>query len=337
MNENKVIDCSSGINPLGPSNKIKSAVRKAIKKINNSSCMEMNRLKRFFDSKFNLSSENMLFANSLNELIYLVPDVLKPERVLIAGPALDIYEEAARLSGAEVSYINAAEAGGFVFNMSWILKNLKNTDLVFLANPNRVTGKMIPWEKLCEVLSVTPKGGPHFMIDESLIEFAGADDYPLDMIHKGNFTILRTTAYFYGMPGLELAYAVSSPEVIQLYEKKKHWDINLLSVEAAGTAYKDSTFNKASRQYLLSEKKAMLRRLDKIEWLRVYDTDTNVVLVKIDKNPEEVTQKLRRAGLGVRDCGEIKGLERSFLRITVMKHENNLKLISALNRFYQNE
>lgn len=343
MKENKFIDCSSGINPLGPSNKIKSAVRKAIKKINNSSCMEMDGLKRLFDSKFNLSSENMIFANSLKELIYLVPDVLHPKRVLIAGPALDIYEDAAQLTGAEVSYINATEADGFVFNMSWILKNLENIDLVFLANPNRVTGKMIPWKKLREVLAVMPNGGPHFVIDESLIEFAGPDDYPLEaqpaslMIHKGNFTILRTTAYFYGMSGLELAYAISSPEVIQLYEKKKHWDINLLSIEAARTAYKDTTYSKASKQYMLFEKKAMMRMLDKIEWIRVYDTDTNIILVKIDKNPDRVAEKLKKAGLDIRDCSDIKGLDKSFFSVSVLKHENNLKLISTLNRFYQNE
>ncbi len=343
LKENKFIDCSSGVNPLGPSNKVKAALRKAVKKINNSPYIEMKQLQRLFESKFGITPDNMLFANSLKELIYLIPEVLNPKRVLIVGPALDIYEDAAQLSGAEVSYINAAEADGFVFDMSCILKNLKNIDLVFLAAPNRVTGKMIPREKLLEIMTVLPKGGPHFVIDEALIEFASVGDSILEtqpaslMIHKSNFTILRTTAYFYGMPGLELAYAVSSPEVIQLYEKKKHWDINLLSVEAARAAFKDTTYRKASRQYTLLEKKAMIRLLNKIEGIRVYDTDTNIILVKLDNNPEEVTQKLRRAGFGVRDCGEIKGLDRSFFRISVLKHENNLKLISALKRFYQIE
>ena len=331
MTKNKLIDVSSGVNPLGPSSKIKSAVRKAIKKINDSSNIELDGLNKLFNSKFKVSSENMIFANSLKELIYLIPDVLNPGRVLIAGPALDIYEDAAQLTGADVSYIHAAEAAGFVFDMSWILKNLNNIDLVFLASPNRVTGKMIPRKSLNEVITALPKGGPHFVIDESLIEFAGTDDYYADMIQKGNLTILRTTAYFYGMSGLELAYAVSSPEVIQLYENKKHWDLNLLSVEAARTAYKDTTYSKASKQYMLIEKKAMMIRLNKIEWIRVYDTDTNIILVKIDENPDRVAEKLKRAGLSIRDCSEIKGLDKSFFSISVLKHETNLKLISCLS------
>lgn len=331
------MDCSSGVNPLGPSNKVKAALRKAIKKINNSSYMEINRLKRFFESKFRLSSENMIFANSFKQLIYMIPEVLNPKRVLIVGPSSEIYEDAALLIGSEVSYLNASEANGFLFNMSWTMNNLKNTDLVFLSNPSRVTGKMVPSEKIYEIINLMSNGGPHFVIDESLIEFAGVDDYNPDIINKGNCTILRTTAYFYGMSGLELAYAVSSPEVIKSYEKNKHWDINMLSVEAARTAFKDKAYIRASRKHMLFEKKALMRIFNKIEWITAYDTDTNIILIKINKNHELVMQELKRAGLFVRDCAEIRGLDKSFFRISVMKHENNLKLISVMKKVYQPE
>ena len=330
MKEFKLIDGSSGVSPLGPSNKVKAAVRKAVKKINNGPCIEMAGLKRLFKSKFGLSTENVLFANSIKELIYLVPAVLKPARVLIAGPALDIYEDAARSAGAEVSYISAVGADGFVFDMSRIKENVNNIDLVFLANPNRVTGRLIPRKMIREILTLKPCGHTHFVIDEALIDFAGLDDCHDYIIHN-DITILRTTAYYYGVPGLALAYAVSSPEVIRSYEKKRHWEVNLLSIEAARTAYKDSTYSKAIKQYMSAEKKTIFRMLRKIDWIGVYETDTNVFLVKIDKDTEEVALKLKRAGLYIRDCGDIKGLDRSFFRISVMKHENNLKLISALN------
>jgi len=331
LKENKLIDGSSGVSPLGPSNKVKSSVRKAIKKINKVSCGNCVLLKRLFESKFGLSPENMLFANSLKELIYLIPYVLKPKRVLIVGPALNIYEDASQSAGAEVLYLNAMETDGVAFDLSLIHKNINNKDLVFLANPNRIAGKMIPREKIREAIAVMKSASPHFVIDESLIDFAGSFDFLNDILYKGNLTILRTTAFFYGMPGLELAYAVSSPEIINLYRKNKHWEINPLTVEAAATAYKDSAYIKTLKQYMLFEKKMIIRMLNKIEWIKIYDTDANIILIKINKNSDEVTQKLKSAGLDIRDCGEIKGLDRSYLRISVMKHENNLKLISALS------
>ena len=329
MKENKLIDVSSGVSPLGPSNKVKASIRKAIKKINRGPCEKSDLLIRLFESKFGLSPENMLFANSLKELVYLVPDVLKPRKVLIVGPALNMYEDASESAGAEVSYINAMETDGVDFDIS--LNKLKDIDLVFLANPNRISGKMISREKISEAIAVMKSECPHFVIDESLIDFAGPHDYLNDIIYKGTLTILRTTAFFYGMPGLELAHAVSSPETIELYRKKKHWEINPLTVEAAVTAYKDSTYIKASKQFMLREKKMMIRMLNKIEWIKTFDTDVNIVLIKINKNSDKVAQRLMRAGLEIRDCGEIKGLDRSYFRISVMKHENNLKLISALS------
>ena len=328
MKENKLIDGSSGISPLGPSNKVKASVRKAIKKINKGPCEDCVFLKRLFESKFGLSPENILFANSLKELVYLVPDVLKPRRVLIVGPALNIYENASQAAGAEVSYINAMETDGFAFDISL----LNDKDLVFVANPNRISGKMIPREKLIEAIAVMKSGRPHFVIDEALIDFAGSHDYLNEILHKGNLTILRTTAFFYGMPGLELAYAVSSPEIINSYRKNKHWDINPLTVQASATAYKDSAYIKASKQFMLREKEMIIRRLSNIEWIKIYDTDTNIILIKINTNSDEVTQRLKRAGVDIKDCGGIKGLDRSFLRLSVMKHEKNLKLISVLSR-----
>ena len=335
MKEDKIIDASSGVNPLGPSNKVKSAVRKAIKMINHGSLMKTEGLKRLFESKFGLSPENVLFANSLKELIYLIPNVLNPSRVLIVGPALDMYQDAALSAGAEVLILNAGEEEDFSVDISHIRENTENIDLVFLANPNRITGRMISLETLRETISVLPSGSPHFVIDESMVEFAESGVYPDDMITHGNITILRTTAFFYGMPGLELACAVSSSEVINEYKKRKHWEINLLSAEAARTAHKDLTYKKASQQYLQREKNMMIRMLNKIKWITVYESDTNILLIKVAHDADEFIQKLRRAGFDIKDCGDICGLGSSFFRLGVMKHENNLKFIAALSRFTQ--
>jgi threonine-phosphate decarboxylase len=331
-----MIDVSSGVNPLGPSGRVKSAIRKAIKKINDGSYVNTVGLERFFESRFRFLPENMLFANSLKELIYLIPHVLNPGRVLIVGPALDLYQDAALSAGSEVLHMNAGGEEDFSFDVSRIQNNMENVDLVFLANPNRITGRMISWEAIREAISVLPAARPHFVIDESMLEFTGSDVYDDERITNGGITLLRTTAFFYGMPGLELAYAVSSPEVICAYKKRMRWEINLLSAEAARAAYKDLTYKKASLQYLQREKTAIFRMLKKIKWLRVYDTDSNIILVKIDKDVDEVTRTLRRAGFVIKDCGDISGLGRSFFRISVMQHEKNLKFIAALNRLNQN-
>jgi threonine-phosphate decarboxylase len=242
---------------------------------------------------------------------------------------MEIYEDAARSAGAEVSFVSAAAEDGFAFDLSRVKEDVNNAELVFLANPNRVTGRLLSRELIQEMLTLKPRQHTHFVIDETLRDFAGPDDRRADVIHD-NITILRTTANYYGVPGLALACAVASPSMIRSYEKKRHWNLNLLSIEAARAAYKDSTYSKAIKQYMSVEKKMIFRMLHKLAWIEVYETDTNIFLVRTDKDPEAVSLKLKRAGLDIRDCSDIKGLDRSFFRISVMKHEYNLKLISAL-------
>jgi threonine-phosphate decarboxylase len=326
----KLVDGSSGASPLGPSRKVKAAIRKAAKCINTPPVLEMERLRRLYRSKFGIASENLLIANSLRELLYLVAGVLNPEKVVVVGPAPETYEDAASSAGAEVIVNFALDEDYSSFDSSGMREIPPNADFVLLSNPNRITGRLLPREKIHELIAAS--GGAHFIIDEALMEFTGqfrADD---DLVQTGKVTVLRSTALFYGMAGLELAFAVSSSEMIQLYDRKAHWNINLLSIEAARAAYRDSSYIRNVHNFIERERCLITRALGKMNRVRVYDTDTNVLLVKTDEDPDKVSRELIKAGLDIRNCGRIKGLDSSFFSVAVMKHEDNLNFISTFKK-----
>jgi histidinol-phosphate/aromatic aminotransferase/cobyric acid decarboxylase-like protein len=329
---NRLVDGSSGISPFGPSDKVKAAIRKAVKNINTAPTVEMEQLKKLYHSKFGIASENLLFANSLNELIFFVIASLNPEKVLVPGPAPVLYEEAARSAGAEVFGISPSVTDEIVFDTSRMRDSISETNPVLLSSPNRITGKIFPLKEIREIVMELGNKSPHFIIDGALMQFTGELKVCQDLVQTGKITFLGTTALFYGIPGLELAFAVSSPEMIDLYSKKKHWDINLLSLEAARTAYKDSSYVRKLNKFVITEKKLITRMLGKIDGISVYDSETNVFLVKIPDNPEETVRKFKSAGLDIRNCAGINGLDSSFYSIALMKHEDNLKMISALKK-----
>jgi threonine-phosphate decarboxylase len=332
LNESKIVDGSSGVSPLGPSGRVKAAIRKAAKSINTPPMEETERLKKLFKSKFGIASENLLFANSLKELVYFVTGALNPEKVVVIGPSLELYEDAGLAAGAEVCYIPAPAPDLSGMETSGIRGILSGADIVLLSNPNRITGKVSGWEKIRETLTEPADGSPHFVVDRALMEFAGEFGADNDLLRTGKMTVLGTTALFFGLPGLEIAFAVSSSETIRIFEEKKHWEINLLSIEAARAAYKDSSYVKNLNHFIAHEKSLLFRMLSKIERIHIYDSDTNLFLVRTENSPDETGVKLRRAGLDIMNCGNIKGLDSSFFIIAVMKHENNLKFISALKK-----
>ena len=335
MNVNKIIDASSGISPVGPSKKVKSAIRRAVKNIRNYPAPELPGLIKLFSSKFGLPEENILFANSKKELVYFIPAVFRPKRVLVLGPAPEIYKVASSVSGAEVSYLNADEHSGFTIDAGVIKQKLDGIDLLFIATPNLITGKLMDRTKLYESLSVASAKKARVILDESLVEFTGNDSYYDDILNMNNVIVIRTTANFYGLPGLELAYAVSSSKTLEDLKSRKTWSINNLSVEAARTALKDHAYKKTATVYIREEKKILVNALKRQRGVTCYDSDSIMLLIKLDHQPDKIYNSLKGAGLSIKHCGDIEGLGRLFLRFSVMKHEYNLKFIKILSSCLQ--
>lgn len=330
LNESRVVDIGSGISPLGPSRKVKAAVRKAIKDIAVYPDPSLSGLRRFFSSKFGLAGESLLFANSLDELIYLIPAVFRPARVLVAGLPLSMYEKASASAGADISYITPRGDSGFRLDTGAIKQNLEGIDLLFISNPNRITGRLTDRKDLYETLKYASAKKVIVVLDESLIEFTRDDAYYENVFPGDRIIVVRTTANFYGLPGLELAWAASSAPLIGELNAGKHWHINTLAVEAARTALKDKAYRKLTRDFVDSEKRLVMKLLKKIEGITYYESDSNMLLVKLTYPDERLLTSLAGAGFFIRDGSRVKGLDRSFLRLSIMEHDKNKKLLRIL-------
>jgi histidinol-phosphate/aromatic aminotransferase/cobyric acid decarboxylase-like protein len=164
-------------------------------------------------------------------------------------------------------------------------------------------------------------------IDESLLEFTGQDRF---IAGAGNVITLRTTANFYGLPGLELAYAVSNESTIRELRMRRDCSLNILAVEAARTALKDETYRKLARRFIAAEKELLSKGLEKVSGITYFDSDSNVYLVKLERPEDRILDSFLRSGFFIRDCSDIAGLGRSFLRLSVMSHDRNLKLLRLM-------
>jgi histidinol-phosphate/aromatic aminotransferase/cobyric acid decarboxylase-like protein len=330
VKEHRVIDVSTGICPLGPSGKVKAAIRKAVGNLGLRPDPGSAGLGKFFRTKFALAEDSVLFANSLREILYLIPAVCRPRKILIAGPALNIYAEASADSGSEVGHITIGEAPGFETSAESIRRHMEAGDLLFIARPNRITGRLMDKSDLTGIIRNASEKNAFVVVDESLIEFT--DDPGLtDEIHnRKNLILLRTTAYYYGLPGLELAYAVASPELTARLRAKRTGYVNMLAAEAAKTAYKDKAYRRLAKEFMEKEKRLFAGALKKMDKVTFYDTQSNVFLVKLDCPEKDVTDALAKAGFLITDCSDIEGLGAYYLRLSVMSHDQNLKLLRIL-------
>ncbi|MDA8240256.1 MAG: aminotransferase class I/II-fold pyridoxal phosphate-dependent enzyme [Nitrospiraceae bacterium] len=325
MKEERMIDVSAGICPLGPSRKVRAAIRKAVRGVGTSADIAVRRLERLFLSKFGIPADRVLFASSLRELTGLLLSVLDAKKVVIAGGFKGLYGEDTAGTAMEVNYFNAGEDSGFVLDLDRLMQAAGGADLLIVANPDRVTGKLIDEGVFSRLRDLADRRGLRLAVDESLIEFSGIGIGPA-CGGKENIVTLRTTANYYGLPGLELAYAVSGHETVAKMRRRKCSGLNTLSVEAARAAFKDAMYRKQVEHFLLEEKRSLSRALEKAGGVTFLGSDSNVYLLKLLKRPEQFAAALARAGFFVQDCSAVDGFGEAFLRMSVLGHDKNVKL-----------
>lgn len=332
MKRGYLIDTCSGISPLGPSAKVKTAVRKALKEVKFPPERHLHKIEQFFSSKFGLSSGSLLHAQSLRELIFLIPHVFRPLKVMVIGPSLSIYEEASSAAGAETVYITADETVNFEPDPAEVREKIGGVGLLFISEPNRVTGSCMDRKILDEIISLAVSTGIKVVFDESLIDFIGDDEFSRYNYESDNIIILRTTAFFYGMPGLEFAYAASSPTVISAMKRYYHGMINHLAFEGARAALRDLTYKRETRNYIRSEKTMIYKKIEGIKELRLHASDCNMLLMKVNYPLTALVETMEREGFAINGCRNIEGLNGSFLRFSVMSHDKNHKFLRILVR-----
>ncbi len=319
-----------GSNPLGPSRKVKAAIRKAVKDINIFSGDGLARLERLFLSKYGTDRESLLFANSIRELCFAICRSLRPKKVLIVGPAPGIYQEAALAAGAAVVLLSATEKNFFLPDMPDLVEKADHCDLVFIANPNRISGMVLSETVLKQLLAALSLKDSITVIDESLIEFVDDEGCIKRAANSSKLIVLRSTASYFGLPGLELAWVSAGPALIESLRRAVQSGPSVPAIAAARTALRDKTYRKATERFMKEEKSFLRKAIADMPGMIMYDSNTNLFLLDAGDRAAEIARRAAWAGPAVAQCSDIAGLGSQFLRVAVMKHDHNLKFIKML-------
>ena len=166
----KVVDVSSGICPCGPSKKVRAAIRKAVREVCFPPDLYLWRLRKSLSSRLGIGGDSLLFANSVEELLNLISDVLRPGKVRAAGPLLDLHREVENLHDKE---------GGFSSEDGAVAPAKEGTCLVFFSQPNRITGQLADDVRIGNVINFSGEEDTLVVVDESLIEFTAFTFIPI--------------------------------------------------------------------------------------------------------------------------------------------------------------
>lgn len=258
------------------------------------------------------------------------------KRIAILNPTFSEYGRGAKLNNLEVINFHLKEEDNFSIDLDEIQKNIDKFDSLFVCNPNNPNGKV---KDLNELLDLMIENNKLLIVDETFMEFVGNEEkYTLinRVEETPNLFILKAVTKFFGMPGLRLGYGVTTNEQIikNIYEYKEPWTINSFAENLSNYLFKDKEYIRNSKDYYINERKFMLEELRKIPQLKVYDTDTNFVLMKL-KDREANLLKLElfeKYNILIRDASNFIGLYKNYVRVAIKGHEDNKILIESLKK-----
>lgn len=333
-NENDIIDFSSNVNPHIISD-LGKYVLEGLEKSRSYPDINYTNLRNNISDYIKVDSELIIPGNGATEIIYLLMKSIK-KRLAILNPTFSEYGRGAKLNNLEVLDFHLKEENNFSIDLDEIQKNMDKFDSLFVCNPNNPNGKV---KDLNELLDLMVENDKLLIIDETFMEFVGEEE-KYSLINRieqtPNLFILKAVTKFFGMPGLRLGYGVTSNKQIikNIYEYKEPWTINSFAENLSNYLFKDKEYIKSSKDYYINERKFMLEELRKISRLKVYDTDTNFVLIKL-KDGEANSLKLElfeKYNILIRDASNFIGLDKSYIRVAIKSHNDNKVLIESLRK-----
>jgi threonine-phosphate decarboxylase len=333
-----IIDFSASINPLGISERVKTAVMKALQEAHHYPDPEAERLREELAAFHGIDPEGILCGNGSTELIYLIPRALKPERVLIPAPTFAEYERAvARAQEADhrtlIRFLYLEEERDFRIDPEEFIEAMRKNacDMAFLCNPNNPTGLLMGRDEVLKIAEAASNMECILVVDEAFMDFCPGESVIKAVESNPYLIVLRSMTKFYSLTGLRVGYGVFPLHIIETLKGfKEPWTVNVLAQAAAIEALRDIEYAEKTREFINSERMFLedcLRQLG----IKPFPSEVNFYLLKLEK-AETVVESLRRKGILVRDCSNFKGLDNSYVRIAVRSRKENTRLIEELSR-----
>lgn len=273
-----------------------------------------------------IKESNILFGNGSDEVLDLIFRVFcepKVDNVITLPPTYGMYKVLANINNIEEREVLLTK--DFEPSVKKILESTdKNSKILFLCSPNNPTGNSFPPESV-EVLLNTFNG--IVVLDEAYIDFSSQESW-LKRLHEfPNLVITQTFSKAYGMAGVRLGICYASEEIISVLNKiKPPYNINELTQKCALKRFLKIEDLRADIKNILRERVRLIDGLKEISFVeKVYPTDANFVLVKVDDAPKRYQQLIEK-GIVIRNR-TTQPLCENTLRLTVgTKRETKLLL-----------
>ncbi len=325
-----VVKLASNENPLGPSPLAVEAIKKHINEVNFYPDDGVYYLRQKVSSLLNLPMEQIIIGNGTTDILGdIARTFLGPEDyAIVADQTFLVYRLAVQAVNGNLITVPLKN---YTYDLLAMAKAITpHTKLVYIANPNNPTGKMVTGEQLDRFLNSIPE---HIVVavDEAYYEYIEDPSYPdsLKYVREGRpVIVLRTFSKIYGLAGLRIGYAMANEELIRYIIKVKClFNTSHLAQVGAMAALDDQEFINEGKRVNREGYQFLAEELNKLK-IKFIPSVGNFILLIFQEDPYKLYEKLLRKGVIIRPLKKWNLPQE--LRVTIGTYQQNLRFIKAL-------
>jgi histidinol-phosphate aminotransferase len=333
VKEEDIIKLGSNENPWGASPKAKQAIIDSIDEINRYPESNHEYLKEKIAEYAGVDQNQVIVGGDGADELFdvLAKALIDPgDEFIVHPPTYTYYEYVFKQHNAKAVYAKWIVDENKL-DVDSVLENITDkTKAIFLCTPNNPTGGLIDREDIIRVIEATDA---LVVIDEAYWEFAEVNN--VDLLDKyDNVFIIRTFSKVMGLAGLRIGYGLSNPELLEKMSRiKPVFSVTVASQKAVIATLSDEKYIAESTRKAIAEREYLYDSINDIDSITIYKSKSNYLLMDIRKTgytAAELSEKLMKKGVIVRDCTSFQQLDEYYIRISVETHEKNERFIEIL-------
>jgi histidinol-phosphate aminotransferase len=261
----------------------------------------------------------------------IASSLLSPgDEAIICPPTFPVYEWSIKRVGATL--VQVPLLADFSLDVAGVLAAVTpRTRLLYLCSPNNPTGSIVTQAELDALMAQLPEEVV-VVSDEVYHHFNTAADYAdsYRYVRDGrNLIILHSFSKVFGLAGLRLGYAVTTPQLADyLGRARLPFHLSSLVLAAGSAALAERDYIETSVELTIGERQRLFEALQTMPHLTVYPSQANFVLVKPTADAAQLFQNLEQPGIMVRP---MEGFYLpGYLRVRIGLQEENVRFFAAV-------
>lgn len=245
-----------------------------------------------------LEPENMFCGVGSDEAIdallrcFCVPG---KDKILTCPPTYGMYAVSAQVNDIEIVHVPLDVRKGFALQPEKINETLSSDSsikMVYICSPGNPTASLIRKEDIQQVLE-HPTWNGIVIVDEAYIDFSPEGSSLAEWVLEWpNLVVMQTLSKAFGLAGIRLGVAFSSPSVAGLLNNlKAPYNISSPTSALAIAALEAQNLQvmRQNRRNILQQRERLLQGLPKVPGIGRFlgGTDSNFLLVEILDKPRE--------------------------------------------------